>query len=83
MKQLIFLILVIVCSTFAMNIIKSDNIPILENLFWNSEEDDNEHLDLSEYGLNGALAHEQHTDENVTLFEKEAFSGAVSVFLTE
>lgn len=86
MKQLIFFFSIFCCSTFGVKIKLDttnpiDNVQILENLFWNNNEDINDYLDLSDYRLNGsfALTLTQGGTENVTLLEEEAFSGVVSI----
>lgn len=85
MKQLILFFSIFGYSTFGVKIKLDtangiDNVQILENLFWNNNEDINDYLDLSEYRSNGSFAFKPTQDEaeNVTTLEGEAFSGAVS-----
>lgn len=86
MKQLIFFFSIFGYSTFGVKIKLDttngiDSVQILENLFWNNNEDVSHYLDLSEYRLNGTFAFTLPQDEaeNVTLLEEEAFSGVVSI----
>lgn len=86
MKQLIFFFSIFCCCTFGVKIKLDttnaiDNVQILENLFWNNDEDINDYLDLSDYRSNGSFTSTltQGETENVTLLEEEAFSGFVSI----
>lgn len=78
MDRLIYFILVIVSSTFAVSGKLDcengiDDFQTSKDLFWNSEEDIDEYLRTHE-----EFELRQHVPENITQFELEAFSGLVS-----